>query len=110
MKPIDPIVLREEQQRMVQKQRDLETGQDATKALLWFSQYAMDALGERGLREIRGSALKGSPQLVASSTQDHELAQRYVDRAAEAFRRAILESAIEIAQREYDAGVAARKS
>lgn len=99
MRPIDPIVVREEQARRARKTQVLASANTAGEALLWFHTYA---LGSDKRTPAAKDVLAANLRLVASSTVGVDAAVSYVRRAVAEFHSAILERAIEMAQEEFE--------
>jgi hypothetical protein len=96
---LDPIVIREVQQRQSQRARVLRVGDQAADALLWFAEYA-SKLATKG-ETINDVISKVSAPVVASATPNAKTAQEYIDRAAATFKDDILDRAIEMAYDDY---------
>ncbi len=102
IKLIDPIVVREERNRLEIHERAMQTGREAADALLWFQEYATPpSTSPRSLKDA-SDVLTTSAQLVASSTPNAKIAQTYVTEAARRFSQQILEAAIEAARTDFD--------
>lgn len=90
-KLIDPIVVKEECQRLVYHKNQMETGVNAAHALLWFKEYAS-----------KEPVLIVTAKPIASSTPNADTVSKYVDDAAKAFAKEILNKAIEAAQHDLE--------
>lgn len=91
--PIDKIKVTEERTRLSRRKDAIATGLDASAALLWFKEYAVDRPAEEVLKVM------ASP--VASATPQVDLARKYLDRAAARFADDIIKLAIGIANQEF---------
>lgn len=101
MKLIDPIVIKEEQQRLNFYKEELALGVVAGDALKWFKNYAINKKPEE-IAEIK-------LRLVAHATADAKLAEHYIMVAAKQYVSQIILSAIETAQQEFDKSTLVRK-
>ncbi len=123
-RPIDPVVIREKQDRQRKRAAREHLTQKALGALAWFSSYAFgntthyegdedgQPIAGTGVRQVNPNALVGEnglgsrkvpALLVATSTSGVEEAGEYVNRAFIEMRSAILDRAIEMAQADLDA-------
>ncbi len=94
MRTIDPIVVKEERDRIDQKTTALTAGRKAADALLWFQEYAID-------RDVC-TVLKTKVELIASGTFNVSFAQQYITDAAKLYTADILVAAITQAQNDFD--------
>ncbi len=103
---IDPIKVREANQRMGMERSRIDKARNAAAALLWFDECAVDkgATSRRG--QVRPEALTDGFAVVASGVSGAKEANEYVRKAAATFREAILSTAIEYAQYDFDQGEA----
>lgn len=92
---LDKIKLRESHTRLTDQVRTIGTGQIAAKALLWFAEYLVGRKSD--------DVFKLNVKLVASSTFDANIADKFLTQAAAEFRPQIAARAIEIAQAELNA-------
>lgn len=90
---IDKIAVTEERTRMARRQDLITKGIDASAALLWFKEYAVD--------RPAADVLKVMASPIASATPQVDLARKYLDRAAAQFADDIISTAIGIANQEF---------
>lgn len=99
---IDPIVVRETQQRLSAALLDMKAGQDAADALLWFSKGIKAGSKPSQMFSI-------TIQIHDGATGTGKAALDLVQRAAQHFHGPILQKAVEIAQAQLKAAEKARK-
>lgn len=106
MRPIDPVKLREAQEKAATRVRALSKLETSSKALLWFHRSGTKSVGN-GPREVDPTALIPSDSfggdravklIVATATTGAPDAEEYVRRSYIEQRGSILERAIEMAQ------------
>lgn len=119
MQLIDPVVIREKQERQRTRERREHATKRALAGLAWFGEHAFGnvtkyegdgqggAKAGTGVRQVDPAALipsgslggsKAPKLIVASSTGGADMASYYIEAAYVEHRKAILERAIEMAQ------------
>lgn len=111
MRPIDPIVIKEAQERNQKVENATRVARASLTALDWFGEYAFKAQEGAGPKTVDPDTLVGAvltfggrkiPDLiVASSTGNVDAARAYVEKAFVELRSTILTRAIELAQDEW---------
>jgi len=94
---IDKIATRESLTRFEARQRNADAFATAAKALLWFAEYGNDDKKPEDVVTV-------SAKIVASSTPNAEIAQRYIEQAVKGFADQIIEAAISSAKATYEVG------
>lgn len=116
MRPIDPVVVREKQERHAKLGERVRKTKLAMDALAWFAEHGInkdhrDRVDPSALIPSDGLGGSKAPKLiVASSTTGADQASYYVERAYVAMRQAILERAIELAQADLEANEVTERS
>lgn len=98
---IDPIVVRETQERLSTAIKDIERGTSAADALLWFSAVLKTRTNPSNMFSLN--------VITNGSEVGTKAAGHLLTRAAQYFHTAILEKAVEIAHAELKAAEKARK-
>lgn len=93
---IDPVVMREEEERADRRARANGLIQQATKALRWFAEHAIQK--DHPGRVDQEALESKTTNIVASSTANADKAGWYINKARAAMRGEIIERAIKMAQ------------